>query len=108
MNPASDTESRPPRDPVLGVSWIVLGGLYTAWIASQVAGEWTDLELRTRFYYAVALLSGVALTAFGAWQIRRPFEGRSGRILLVALPAVITANHLAGILGNLLLCLSPG
>jgi hypothetical protein len=104
----NDSRNRSPEEAALPISWIVIGGLYAAWILQEAAGTWSDSSPGLRIYHAVGFLSGGALVFLGARQLFRPVRNRLVRSAAFVLPALLLANHSWAWLDNVLLCASPG
>ena len=95
-------------EAVLAIAWIVIGGLYGAWIVREALATWNDSSAGLRIYYAIAFLSGAALALLGLWQLTRPVRNRVVRSAAFVLPALLLANHVWAMVENVLLCASPG
>ena len=88
--------------------WVVVLGLYSAISGAVAAKNWGAYTAGTQTYYGVSLVAGAVAAGFGAWLLMRRALGARVKWGVPLVLAVLTVNQAAGLIGNTILCFTPG
>lgn len=104
-------ENRGPGIPGNSTSgttlWMLILGGYSALRGIMAIPQWAAYPGWTQLYYAVSAAAGICLTILALIQVGSRPKTRFLATAEVGVLALLTANHLAGLFGNTIVCYTP-